>query len=129
MDETAKEALRQEAQPLIDADKVVSRTCWICNEAHAWMKQRDDVVINCFACGRWLYKGHDLTIWDDQSPEPTGEDVMSDQTGPQKCTSSGLDVGRMLPIPGSDDWHIECPTCGMWWAGGSTVLPEHNRPR
>lgn len=41
------------------------------------------------------------------------------------CPASGRDVGRMVAIPGSDDWKIHCPECGTWWHGGSTVLDEH----
>lgn len=43
------------------------------------------------------------------------------------CPSSGENVGRMIPTPGSDDWTIVCPTCGTHWAGGSTVLNDHDR--
>ena len=45
------------------------------------------------------------------------------------CPSSGENVGVMIEFAGSDDWYIECPTCGVKWAGGSTVLDDHNRPR
>lgn len=45
------------------------------------------------------------------------------------CPSSGENVGRMMEIPGSDDWAIECPTCGARWHGGSTVLADHERCR
>lgn len=44
----------------------------------------------------------------------------------QWCRSSGENVGKMNPSSG-DDWWIECPTCGRKWAGGSTVLADHNR--
>lgn len=44
------------------------------------------------------------------------------------CPSSGENVGRMTPSTG-DDWWIECPTCGRTWAGGSTVLADHDRYR
>jgi len=44
------------------------------------------------------------------------------------CPSSGENVGRMIEIPGSDEWNIECPTCGTRWHGGSTTLNDHNRP-
>lgn len=44
------------------------------------------------------------------------------------CPASGENVGRFIPIPGMDDWKIECPSCGTWWHGGSTVLDDHNRP-
>ncbi|WP_448656852.1 hypothetical protein [Microbacterium lacticum] len=47
----------------------------------------------------------------------------------QRCPSSGENAGRIVEIPGSDDWKIHCPDCGVWWHGGSTVLPDHNRPR
>lgn len=46
-----------------------------------------------------------------------------------RCFSSGQRVGRVIEIPGSDDWKIECPSCGAWWHGGSTVLAEHDGPR
>lgn len=35
----------------------------------------------------------------------------------------------MLEIWGSDEWYIQCPTCGLRWAGGSTVLDEHDGRR
>lgn len=41
------------------------------------------------------------------------------------CLSSGENVGRMIEMQGSDEWYIACPACGMRWAGGSTVLPDH----
>jgi hypothetical protein len=44
------------------------------------------------------------------------------------CQSSGENVGRMIETPGSDEWYIECPTCGTKWSGGSTVLSDHARP-
>lgn len=55
-------------------------------------------------------------------------DVSSNNSGP-RCPSSNKSVGRMIEIPGSDDWKIECPTCGCKWHGGSTVLDEHDRCR
>ncbi|WP_029146240.1 hypothetical protein [Microbacterium luticocti] len=44
------------------------------------------------------------------------------------CPASGESVGRMSPIPGSDDGTIECPDCGRSWFSGSTVLDDHDRP-
>lgn len=44
------------------------------------------------------------------------------------CSSSGENVGSMIEFPGTDEWHIVCPTCGTRWAGGSTVLNDHNIP-
>jgi hypothetical protein len=49
------------------------------------------------------------------------------QDAERRCPSSGKSVGKMLEIWGSDEWNIECPTCGAWWSGGSTVLDEHER--
>lgn len=58
---------------------------------------------------------------------------MTGQTPPQanagRCPASGTPVGRMIEHPGADEWHIECPTCGTWWGGGSTTLIEHDCPR
>lgn len=44
-----------------------------------------------------------------------------------RCPSSGKDVGRMIENFVSDEWKIQCPTCGSWWSGGSTVLADHDR--
>ena len=44
------------------------------------------------------------------------------------CPSSGENMGRVIEFPGNDEWYIQCPTCGMKWAGGSTVLADHNTP-
>jgi hypothetical protein len=44
------------------------------------------------------------------------------------CPSSGENVGSMIEFHGTDEWHIVCPTCGTRWAGGSTVLIDHNIP-
>lgn len=44
------------------------------------------------------------------------------------CPSSGENVGRMIEFPGTDEWYIECSSCGSKWAGGSTMLNDHNRP-
>lgn len=46
----------------------------------------------------------------------------------ESCPSSGKPDGRMIEIPGSDEWNIKCPTCGARWAGGSTTLDEHLCP-
>lgn len=45
------------------------------------------------------------------------------------CPASGKNTGRMIPIPGSDEWNIECPECATRWAGGSTILADHDRWR
>ncbi len=53
----------------------------------------------------------------------------ADADADSRCPSSGMKVGKMIEIPGSDDGKIECPRCGTFWHGGSTVLAEHNRRR
>lgn len=44
------------------------------------------------------------------------------------CPSSSENVGSMIEFPGTDEWYIVCPTCGTRWAGGSTMLNDHNKP-
>lgn len=56
------------------------------------------------------------------------ETVLRQKDMTEWCPSSGENVGRMIPATG-DDWWIECPTCGLTWSGGSTVLSDHNRFR
>jgi hypothetical protein len=64
-----------------------------------------------------------------RAPEPDPSSAAVPAGGDRLCPSSGEDVGRMIEIWGSDEWRIECPTCGAMWAGGSTVLIEHDRVR
>lgn len=68
------EQLRREAMDLLadDPDACALRSCWDCNGAHEHLKQAD-YVINCFGCGRWLYKGQDVTDYGDEAP--VAEDV------------------------------------------------------
>lgn len=54
--------------------------------------------------------------------------LQSEQQMTGCCAASGSDVGRMIAIHGTDEWKIECPDCGTLWFGGSTVLPDHDRP-
>lgn len=49
-------------------------------------------------------------------------------TDPTLCPASGENTGKMEFIPGSDEWYICCPQCGMRWAGGPTVLDPHRPP-
>ena len=30
----------------------------------------------------------------------------------RRCSSSGENVGKFIQVPGSDDYKVECPTCG-----------------
>lgn len=39
------------------------RSCWECNSAHEHLKTLD-IPLNCFDCGKWFYKGIDITITD-----------------------------------------------------------------
>ena len=36
------------------------RSCWKCNGAHDHLKQREWPLV-CFSCGKWYYKGIDIT--------------------------------------------------------------------
>jgi hypothetical protein len=55
--------LRAEAKKLMADDKssLVMRSCWHCNPAHEHLKNEEGVVIMCFGCGKWFYKGQDIT--------------------------------------------------------------------
>lgn len=57
------EKLRKEGVDLInkDNDKLVMRSCWHCNGAHEYLKESDDCVILCIWCGKYYYKGVDIT--------------------------------------------------------------------
>jgi hypothetical protein len=39
----------------------ISRTCWVCNPAHDYLKN-SDYPIQCFDCGKIYFKGVDITI-------------------------------------------------------------------
>jgi ribosomal protein S27E len=58
---TKKEA-RKKAKEILKKDRTnfAWRSCWKCNGAHNHLKKAD-VPINCFGCGRWYYKGIDIT--------------------------------------------------------------------
>lgn len=53
---------REEAKQLIrnKPEMLVFRSCWKCNEAHEHLK-KSEAVINCFVCGKYFYKGKDVT--------------------------------------------------------------------
>lgn len=38
------------------------RSCWNCNPSHDFLKNEQDYVISCFECGRFYFKGTDITI-------------------------------------------------------------------
>lgn len=52
--------LREKAKKKIKQRYYVWRSCWNCNLAHKHLKKAD-YVINCLECGRWYYKGQDIT--------------------------------------------------------------------
>lgn len=54
------EKLRHEAAIQIHRGNMALRSCWKCNRMHEHLK-RVEYVINCFACGRYFYKGVDIT--------------------------------------------------------------------
>jgi hypothetical protein len=59
---TSIDVLRIEARELVnqDMDNLAMRSCWDCNPAHEHLKEVD-YVITCFDCGRFFYKGIDIT--------------------------------------------------------------------
>ena len=49
--------LREEAKQY----EVVLRSCWNCNSSHEYLKEYNDIVICCFECGHYFFKGVDIT--------------------------------------------------------------------
>ncbi|WP_237742890.1 hypothetical protein [Actinopolymorpha alba] len=74
-------------------------------------------------------EGHDAEYEDSVDEEAEGKSPPGCGSAGRRCPSSSENVGRVIEIPGMDEWKIECPTCGAMWAGGSTVLIEHERVR
>ena len=70
------EELKEEAAKKITERHFAFRSCWNCNTAHEYLKNAN-YVINCFGCGRWFYKGVDITS--DNEAEPT--QLISEDTG------------------------------------------------
>ncbi len=48
----------------------VLHSCWKCNPSHEHLKEADYVIL-CPFCGRWYYKGVDVTV-DDEEGETNG---------------------------------------------------------
>lgn len=40
---------------------IVWRSCWNCNPAHEHLKKEDKCVILCLECGRYYFRGEDIT--------------------------------------------------------------------
>ncbi len=51
-----KEKLREEAK----TKELVMRSCWNCNPAHEHLKNSEHPIL-CLFCGRYFYKGIDIT--------------------------------------------------------------------
>lgn len=58
-----EEQRRKEASILLDESvkNMWMRSCWNCNPAHEHLKN-SELVIRCFDCGHWFYRGVDITI-------------------------------------------------------------------
>lgn len=56
------EELRKEAKEILEKNGIdfALRSCWNCNGAHKHLKEVD-YIINCFECGKWFYKGVDIS--------------------------------------------------------------------
>lgn len=45
-----------------DPDAIAMRSCWNCNPAHRHLRSTTDrCIIFCFDCGRYYFKGIDIT--------------------------------------------------------------------
>lgn len=44
------------AEQLREKGDFEMRSCWECNSAHSWMKERGGLRV-CFNCGRWSLQG------------------------------------------------------------------------
>ena len=55
--------LRQQAERIIKKDDslLIMRSCWDCNHSHEHLKDLRNMVIFCFICGRYYFKGQDIT--------------------------------------------------------------------
>lgn len=53
---------REEALKLFSIGECELRSCWECNPAHEHLKEHG--LINCFECGKFFYKGIDVTEYD-----------------------------------------------------------------
>ena len=56
------EELREEAREKLaeSSENMWMRSRWNCNPAHVHLK-KSKLVITCFQCGHWFYKGEDIT--------------------------------------------------------------------
>jgi len=63
---TNLDKLRDEASNWLETAPIglPFRSCWECNGAHEYLRDAD-YPFACFACGRYLYKGQDITIYEE----------------------------------------------------------------
>lgn len=61
--------LRIEAESAYRNGEYAFRSCWDCNAAHEYLKEVD-YLIECFGCGRYLFKGVDITIYPEGAEIP-----------------------------------------------------------
>lgn len=62
------EAAREKAEAIIvaeDFDRVIMRTCWVCNPAHFHLAEADGILLRCFGCGCFYIDGVDITDYSD----------------------------------------------------------------
>lgn len=57
---------RDLAHALLDDEKVMLRSCGLCNNAHYHLHDGEDVVMMCFGCGRWWLGNIDISIYQDE---------------------------------------------------------------
>jgi len=58
----SKEEARELAKKYMEDNKpgYSMRSCWECNGAHEGLKEKEHPIC-CFGCGKWFYKGIDIT--------------------------------------------------------------------
>ena len=60
-----KDELWKEALELVnkDVNNLCYRSCWNCNKAHEHLKKANYVIL-CQECGKYYFKGTDITNYD-----------------------------------------------------------------
>jgi hypothetical protein len=68
----------------------------------------------------------------DKPQESTRQEREATEAAPRdadagrECPGTGREGELIFQEPG-DDWHVKCPVCGARWAGGSSIVPAHDR--
>ena len=63
---TVEEA-REKAKKHMLVNGIEMRSCWNCNPAHEHLKKH--ALIVCYSCGRYFYKGIDITVYDEKESD------------------------------------------------------------